>query len=168
MPLPTILRVLGAAAFVMIPAAQPAWAGPTASLTGRVTDNTGAPVADVKVEGVDIETNQAFATRTNRDGLYSLPNLSPGRYRVVVSKLGMRTVVKPGLELHVQDVVALNFSMQAGSMIESVTVPAGAPSSRSKTRCWAPSSASGRSPNFLPLPATRMTSWFLARAPPLS
>ena len=149
MPLPTILRVLGAAAFVMIPAAQPAWAGPTASLTGRVTDNTGAPVADVKVEGVDIETNQAFATRTNRDGLYSLPNLSPGRYRVVVSKLGMRTVVKPGVELHVQDVVALNFSMQAGSMIESVTVPAGAPSSRSKTRCWAPSSASGRSPNFL-------------------
>ena len=127
MPLPTILRVLGAAAFVMIPAAQPAWAGPTASLTGRVTDTTGAPVADVKVEGVDIETNQAFATQTNRDGLYSLPNLSPGRYRVVISKLGMRTVVKPGLELHVQDVVALNFSMQAGSMIESVTVPAGAP-----------------------------------------
>jgi hypothetical protein len=116
-----------ASAFVMILLAQPAWAGPTASLAGRVTDTTGAPAADVKVEGVDIETNKAFATQTNRDGLYSLPNLPPGTYRVVISKLGMRTVVKPGVELHVQDVVALNFSMQAGSMIESVTVPAGAP-----------------------------------------
>src|SRR5450432_593256 len=123
MRLPTILK--GAA--VMILLAQPTWAGPTASLAGRVTDNTGAPVADVKVEGIDIETNKAFASQTNRDGLYSLPNLAPGMYRVVVSKLGMRTVVKPGVELHVQDVVALNFSMQAGSMIESVTVPAGAP-----------------------------------------
>jgi hypothetical protein len=111
----------------MILLAQPTWAGPTASLAGRVTDNTGAPVADVKVEGIDIETNKAFASQTNRDGLYSLPNLPPGMYRVVVSKLGMRTVVKPGVELHVQDVVALNFSMRAGSMIESVTVPAGAP-----------------------------------------
>ena len=107
--------------------AQAAWAGPTASLAGRVTDNTGAPLAEAKVEGVDIGTNIAFATRTNRDGIYSLPNLPPGTYRVVVSKLGMRTVVKPGIELHVQDIVDLNFSMQAGSMIESVTVLAGAP-----------------------------------------
>jgi hypothetical protein len=111
----------------MILLTQPAWAGPTASLAGRVTDSTGAPLAEVKVEGVDIETNQVFASQTNRDGLYSLPNLPPGTYRVVVSKLGMRTVVKPGVELHVQDIVALNFSMQAGSVIESVTVPAGAP-----------------------------------------
>ena len=114
-------------AFVMILAARSAWAGPTASLVGRVTDIAGAPLANVKVEGVDIATNQAFTSQTNRDGLYSLPNLPPGKYRVVVRRLGMRTVIKPGVELHVQDVVALNFSMQAGSIIESVTVPPGAP-----------------------------------------
>ncbi|HXB71225.1 MAG TPA: TonB-dependent receptor [Candidatus Acidoferrales bacterium] len=111
----------------MILLVQPAWAGPTASLAGRVTDSTGTPLANVKVAGVDIETNQVFASQTNRDGIYSLPNLPPGTYRVVVSKLGMRTVVKPGVELHVQDIVDLNFSMQAGSIIESITVPAGAP-----------------------------------------
>ena len=108
---------------VLILVAQSSWASPTASLAGRVTDKSGAPVADVKVESIEIETNITFFTRTDRDGLYSIPNLPPGTYRVVVSKLGMQTVVKPGIELHVQDIVALNFSMRAGSVIESVTMP---------------------------------------------
>src|SRR5262249_35721250 len=38
-----------------------------------------------------------------------------------------RTIVKPDVELHVQDVVALNFSMELGSVAQSVTVEAGAP-----------------------------------------
>ena len=114
-------------ALVVILLGKPAWAGATATLAGRVTDSRGAPLADVKVEGVDIETNMVFATQTNGYGLYSLPNLPPGTYRVVVSKRGMRTVVKPGVELQVQDIVALNFAMQFGSIIESVMEQPGAP-----------------------------------------
>jgi hypothetical protein len=99
----------------------------TATLAGRVTDSRGAALANVRVEGVDIETNIAFVTQTNREGLYTLPNLPPGTYLLTVSGPGMKTVVKPGVELHVQDMVAVNFSMQFGSVIESVTVPPGAP-----------------------------------------
>jgi hypothetical protein len=102
-------------------------AGPTATLTGRVTDTTGGVIAGVKVEATNVETNITFPGETNEEGLYNIPNLPPGMYRVIVQKFAFRTVVKPDVELHVQDVIALNFSMEIGSVTESVTVEAGAP-----------------------------------------
>jgi hypothetical protein len=102
-------------------------AGPMATLTGRVTDTTGAVIAGVKVEATNVETNVVFPGETNADGLYNIPNLPPGTYRVIVQKFAFRTVVKPGVELHVQDVIALNFSLELGSVTQSVTVEAGAP-----------------------------------------
>src|SRR5262249_28733674 len=102
-------------------------AGPTATLTGRVTDTTGGVIAGVKVEATNVETNVTFPGETNEEGLYNIPNLPPGMYRVIVQKFAFRTVIKPDVELHAQDVVALNFSMEIGSVAESVTVEAGAP-----------------------------------------
>ena len=53
-----------------------------------------------------METNVVFPGETNAEGLYNIPNLPPGTYRVIVQKFAFRTVVKPDVELHVQDVVA--------------------------------------------------------------
>src|SRR5215471_302924 len=105
----------------------PLLAGPTATLTGRVTDTTGGVIAGVKVDATNVETNVTFPGETNEEGLYNIPNLPPGTYRVIVQKFAFRTVVKPDVELHVQDVIALNFSMELGSVTESVTVEGGAP-----------------------------------------
>src|SRR5215468_2988661 len=106
---------------------DPLLAGPTATLTGRVTDTIGGVIAGVKVEATNVDTNVTFPGQTNEEGLYNIPNLPPGTYRVTVQKFAFRTVVKPDVELHVQDVIALNFSMEIGSVTESVTVEAGAP-----------------------------------------
>src|SRR5262245_6320329 len=105
----------------------PLLAGPTATLTGRVTDTSSAVIAGVKVEATNVETNVTFPGETNAEGLYTIPNLPPGTYRVIVQKFAFRTIVKPDVELHVQDVIALNFSMELGSITQSVTVEAGAP-----------------------------------------
>src|SRR6516225_1514603 len=102
-------------------------AGPTATLTGRVTDASGGIIGGVKIEATNIETNVVFPGETNEDGLYNIPNLPPGTYRVIVSKFAFRTIVKPDVELHVQDVISLNFSMEVGSVAESITVEGGAP-----------------------------------------
>src|SRR5262245_29094573 len=102
-------------------------AGPTATLTGRVTDTTGAVIAGVKVEATNVETNVVYGGETNDQGLYHIPNLPPGIYRILIQKFAFRTVVKTDIELHVQDVLALNFSMEVGSVAESITVEAGAP-----------------------------------------
>jgi Carboxypeptidase regulatory-like domain len=107
--------------------AGPLLTGPTATLTGRVIDTSVAVIAGVSVEATNVETNIVFTGETNADGRYNIPNLPPGIYRVIVRKFAFRTVVKPDVELHVQDVVALNFSMELGSVTQSVTVEAGAP-----------------------------------------
>ena len=101
--------------------ASPLLAGPTATLTGRVTNSLGDTLAEAQVKATQVETNQTFVAKTNSDGLYRLPNLPPGYYRIIVRLFGFRTIVKPDVDLHVQDVIALNFSMEVGSIIASVT-----------------------------------------------
>src|SRR5215468_1328910 len=96
-------------------------AGPTAMLTGRVIDPSGAVIAGVKVEATNVETNVTYPGQTNEEGLYNIPNLPPGTYRVIVQKLAFQTIVKPDVQVHVQDLIALNFSMEVGSEAESIT-----------------------------------------------
>lgn len=104
-----------------------ATASPTAAIAGRVTDSLGGVLAGAQVEATNVETNTVVRVTTNKLGLYRIPNLSPGYYRVIVRMFGFRTMVKPGVRLHVQDIVALNFSMQIGSAMASITQDEGAP-----------------------------------------
>src|SRR5262245_15343545 len=120
------LGLLSFLTFLATSVTNPLLAGPTATLTGRVTDTTGSVIAGVKVEATNVETNVVFPGETNQEGLYNIPNLPPGMYRVIVQKFAFRTVIKPDVELHAQDVVALNFSMEIGSVAESFTVESGA------------------------------------------
>jgi hypothetical protein len=110
-----------------------ALASPTATVAGRVTDSLGGVLAGAQVEVTNVETNTSFKTKTNHLGLYRAPNLSPGYYRVIVRMFGFRTMVKPGLKLHVQDVIGLNFSMQLGSAIASITQEEGVPLVQAET-----------------------------------
>jgi len=99
----------------------------TATITGRVTDSNAAVIAGAKVDANNIDTNVTFSTVTNDEGLFVLPNLPPGRYRIFVQKDGFQTIVKPNVVLHVQDIISLSFTMQLGSITQSVTVEGGAP-----------------------------------------
>ncbi|MGH9719710.1 MAG: carboxypeptidase regulatory-like domain-containing protein [Bryobacteraceae bacterium] len=100
-------------------------ASPTATLTGRVTDPNGAVVVDARIEAMHVETNQKYSGYSNGEGLFQVTNLPPGMYRVFVAKQGFKVIVKPDVELRVQDVVGINFALQLGSVAESVTVEAG-------------------------------------------
>ena len=97
-----------------------------ASITGYVTDPTKAVLPEAKVTVINTGTNARYAANTNKNGSYTVVNLSPGNYRVEVEKAGFRTVVKSDVVLHLQDAVAINFEMVVGSTSEIVTVTAGA------------------------------------------
>lgn len=100
---------------------------PNATVTGRVVDPSNGIVVGAKVEIVNSETGFTYATETNGEGIYTVPSLRPGIYRIEVSKPGFKTLLKPDIVLHVQDVAAINFSLPLGSVAETVTVQAGAP-----------------------------------------
>lgn len=106
----------------------PAWAqSPTGTINGRILDPTKAVIPGATVEAVNVDTNVRRTTETNDQGLFTIGNLPPGNYRIEVSKQDFKRIVKPGVTLHVQDVIALNFDMSLGSASESVTVQGGEP-----------------------------------------
>jgi Carboxypeptidase regulatory-like domain/TonB dependent receptor/TonB-dependent Receptor Plug Domain len=103
----------------------------SASLSGRVTDQSNAVVPDVEVEIKNVDTNVTRLTKTNGDGIYSFPALPPGNYLMNVRKQQFRTVSVTGVQLHTQDSLARNFVLEVGSSAESVTVNASASSMES-------------------------------------
>src|SRR5205085_10017322 len=96
----------------------------SASISGTLTDPSGAVVVGASVQVVNADTNVSQTTRSNQSGLYLFPNLPPGHYRMSVKHPGFKESVQPSLTLHVQDAVSQNFNMQVGGATESVTVMA--------------------------------------------
>jgi hypothetical protein len=96
----------------------------SATLSGRVSDPAGAPVAGAEIVLTKVDTNIEQRTKTNDVGLYVFTSLHPGTYRVAAGFAGFKTLIKENLVLHVQDEVAENFSLSLGSVAESVTVNA--------------------------------------------
>jgi len=96
-----------------------------ATVSGTVTDPTGAAVPNAQVVLTNNATNVPFNATTNGVGIYRITGLLPGSYKATVTHEGFNSTVKDGIELHVLDQVALDFSLQIGSVAQSVTVQAG-------------------------------------------
>src|SRR6476620_10574750 len=99
----------------------------SASVSGRIADPSKARIADARVAAINAGTNARYESRTNGSGEYSLPNLPPGHYRIEVEKEGFRTLIKPDLIVHLQDVLAIDFEMPVGAASASITVTSAAP-----------------------------------------
>src|SRR5262245_40125585 len=72
-----------------------------ASITGRVTDPSGAVVPAASISARSVDTGVQAATESTSDGYYTLPALQPGRYELSVSKQGFVPVRQTGIELSV-------------------------------------------------------------------
>jgi hypothetical protein len=98
----------------------------TASVTGQVTDPSKAMISGAGVVLINTGTDLRYEGTTNDTGSYYIMHLPAGSYRMQVEKLGFKTVIKPDIVLHVQDVLEVNFEMALGSAAENITVQAGA------------------------------------------
>ena len=95
-----------------------------ATLSGTVTDATGALVKDATVKVTDTDTNAVSTGTTNDDGAYSVPFLVPGNYSVEVNITGFKTATKTGVVLHASDKARLDFQLEIGTSTQAVTVQA--------------------------------------------
>jgi len=97
----------------------------TASLTGSVTDISGAVVAGAKVELANPATGQVFKTVTNAGGSYTIADVPPGPgYKETVSRDGFETTVLTGLYLNVGLTRTQNVKLNVGSISQTVAVSA--------------------------------------------
>ena len=105
-----------------------AWAQQvTASISGTVTDPTGASVSGATVTLTNTDRGQDVRTlTTNRDGFYTATSLPLGTYTVKVEATGFKTDSMTGLVLHVNDAVTVNRKLAVGSTSQQVSVEADA------------------------------------------
>ena len=96
----------------------------TAGISGRIEGPLGAVLVGARVRVTNLDTGVQTTTLTNESGVYVFANLRPGPYRMVVDKEGYRQIVLRDLVLNVQDALGRNFTMEVGSVIQSVTVTA--------------------------------------------
>ena len=100
--------------------------GTSASVSGVVTDASGAKIAGALVSFTNTATGVASAMKTSNDGAYRITGLLPGSYRSTVSLQGFKTSVREGIDLRVEDQVSLDYALAIGSVSENVTVDASA------------------------------------------
>ncbi len=94
-----------------------------ASLTGVVTDSSGAVVSDATVKVLDTKTNTSYDAKTNSLGAYSISRLQPGPgYLITVSKEGFETVKIADVYLAVNATHTQNAQLKIGSTTETVEV----------------------------------------------
>lgn len=96
------------------------------SLTGNVTDSSGAAVPGVKVEALNTRTGILRAVTTESTGSYSFNDLQGGVYKVTFAAPAFRTLIQENVEILTNSVRRVDATMQVAQVTEAITVSAGA------------------------------------------
>ncbi len=104
-----------------------------ATLTGQVTDSTGAVVPNATVTISETATNQSQTVTTGEDGNYIFTQLTPGAYSLRVEAANFKTLTQTDIVLETSQSLRLNPSLEAGNISEQVTITAEAPAINTET-----------------------------------
>lgn len=99
----------------------------TGSLTGLVTDESGAALPGVTITVTSEATSQERTAATGPDGFFTVPLLPPGVYDVSAGLQGFATLRREGVRITVSETARINMQMKVGGLEETVTVVGEAP-----------------------------------------
>src|SRR6478672_10484939 len=94
----------------------------TGSISGIVTDSSGAVVPQASITVTDLAKNTRFRTESNDSGFYLVGQLSPGSYRVSVEKTGFRKYSLDALPLSTQQKASIDIVLDVGTLADSISV----------------------------------------------
>ena len=97
------------------------------SLTGTVTDSTGAVVVGANVTAVEIQTGVSQTAETDSAGIYRFSNLLPGSYKVTISTKGFSTQETPGVLVSANDIRRLDAELKTAGAAQEVIVTTAPP-----------------------------------------
>jgi Carboxypeptidase regulatory-like domain/TonB-dependent Receptor Plug Domain len=94
------------------------------TVTGTVTDPTGASVAGAAVTATNVGTNATYQATTSDAGVYTFAQLPVGTYDVSVKTSSFKESIAKGVEVHTSTVTEANMALQLGAASEVVSVEA--------------------------------------------
>src|SRR5689334_17587929 len=103
------------------------------SVTGIVTDPSGASITDAKVTLTNLGTAEARTQSSNADGLYSFVNVIPGNYKIDVEKAGFKRITRTPVTVEVQQSSKIDVSLPVGQASETVEVTSETPLLQAET-----------------------------------
>ncbi len=96
----------------------------TTTISGVVTDQSGAIVPDAQVSATEVSTGTSARAQANGEGFYVLSGVLPGQYRLRTQKPGFQTNVQEGITVEVGRPATVNIALQIGAVADTVTVAA--------------------------------------------
>jgi hypothetical protein len=105
----------------------PALAQNRGTITGRVTDESGAIIPGVSITILNINTGSRREAVTNETGTYTIELLPVGDYRIEAELPGFKRAVRSGITLNVDQTARIEFALSVGDVSENVEVSAEAP-----------------------------------------
>src|SRR6266550_651431 len=103
------------------------------SITGSVTDPSGAAITDAQVTLTNLGTAEKRTQATGPDGLYTFVNLIPGNYKVEVEKPGFKHITRTPIVVEVQQSAKIDVTLPVGQANETVEVVGETPLLQSET-----------------------------------
>lgn len=117
-----------AMACLVLAVAVPAYPQSTNSeITGKITDTSGAVIGSAKVTAANVDTGVNYKATSDGSGLYTIPLLPPGNYRIDVTMAQFRPISRSGITLQVNETARVDFTLEVGSVNETVSVTEAAP-----------------------------------------
>src|SRR5258708_403832 len=105
----------------------------SAGVNGIVLDSSGGIMPDTQVTVTNLETGAKREATTNESGGYQFTLLPPGRYSITALRQGFKRVTRDGIQLEVNQVARVDFSLEPGAVSETIGVEAAAPLLESNT-----------------------------------
>src|SRR5688572_24759008 len=96
----------------------------TATLTGKVTDQSGADVIDAAVTVTSVERGSVRSATSNYEGMYRILLLQPGLYTIRVTSPGFRPQILNEISLTVGQTAVADVQLQVGPVSADLVVPA--------------------------------------------
>src|SRR5580693_1773267 len=122
------LTILCVTLLALLCGANRAWAQDvTATITGTVTDPSGAAVVGATVTAKSVERGLTYAEVTNEAGLYRISQLPVGNYELRVEKEGFQTSVHPAFTLVLNQSARIDLELKVGQVNQTVEVSGAAP-----------------------------------------
>jgi outer membrane receptor protein involved in Fe transport len=94
----------------------------TGTISGVITDQSGAVISNAEVTATNTGTNAAFRTRSNEEGAYTLSALPIGVYNLTASNRGFRRFEAQNVRLQVNEIVRVDVPLQVGETADTITV----------------------------------------------